>query len=412
MLQTHTTPSMTSPPTQTDKKMESPTRLLKTIRDLEITGKTVFMRLDFNVPLTDADEQGERHVADDSRIREALPTIRYAIEHGAKMVLASHLGRPKGKKVPELSMVPVAHKLVELLNQEITLADDCIGEGIELMARNLKPGQILLLENLRFHKEETENDSMFAQRLARLADVYVTDAFGACHRKHASTYGLPSLIPGKGIGFLLEKELQFLSRLLDHPQKPFVAILGGSKVSDKIETIEALMQKIDGLLVGGAMAFAFWQAQNRTIPDGAKRPSPEDVEAARNLLLHAKERQIPIHIAEDTTDGFDIGPKAIAQFKEVLSTAKTVFWNGPLGWFERDEYATGSTEIAKTLAGLDALKIAGGGDTLAAVKKAGMSEGFQHLSTGGGAALEFLEGEDLPGIEVLKVYPNENRGGR
>lgn len=371
--------------------------MINSIRDLEITGKTVFMRVDFNVPLSGS------NIEDETRIREALSTIKYAIEKGAKLILASHLGRPNGKVKPEFSLEPVALKLAELLGQEVTLADDCIGEGIELMAQSLKNGQVLLLENLRFHAGEEANDPTFASQLARLATVFVTDAFGTAHRKHASTYGVPSVMPTKGMGFLIEKELKFLDPLLNHPTRPFYAILGGSKVTDKIKTIESLMKNVDGLLIGGAMAHAFWVAQGDTIPAGAKQPKAEDVEAARNLMREAKKKEIPLLTPADTNLGFDIGPETVKKFSAFLQTAKTVFWNGPLGWFEKPEYSVGTFKIAEALAQIPAMKIVGGGDTVSAVHLSGFSDKFDHLSTGGGAVLEYLEGHGLPGIDVLKL---------
>ncbi len=372
---------------------------------MEISGKRVFMRLDFNVPLSapeSGDAEGERRVEDDNRIQEALPTIKYAIEKGAKIILASHLGRPDGKRNPEFSMEPVARRLAVLLGQEVTLADDCIGEGIELMAQGLKNGQILLLENLRFYPGEEANDPEFAKGLARLADVYVTDAFGTAHRKHASTYGVPQLMPVKGMGFLIEKELKFLDPLLHNPQKPFFAILGGSKVTDKIKTIDSLMLRVNGLLIGGAMAHAFWVAQGDTLPSGAKAPKPADVEAARQIMKEARRREMLLLVPADTNQGFDIGPKTVQKFTEALQSAKTIFWNGPLGWFEKPEYAVGTFEMAKAISELPAVKVVGGGDTVSAIKASGYSDKFDHLSTGGGAVLEYLEGNGLPGIDILK----------
>lgn len=376
---------------------------LKTIQELTLANRPVFMRLDFNVPLSSPDASGERQIEDDTRIQETLPTIKYALEKGAKLVLASHLGRPDGKRKPEYSLEPVARHLAHLLDQEVTLADDCIGEGIELMVQSLKNGQILLLENLRFHAEEEANDLDFARQLAKLGQVYVTDAFGTAHRKHASTYGIPSLMTEKGMGFLIEKELQYLEPLLNQPKRPFYAILGGAKVSDKIKTIESLVRQVDGLLIGGAMANAFWAAQGDSVPAGAKTPSPQDIEAARSIMRDVKRREIPLLVPADTNKGFDIGPKTIQKFSEFLAGAKTIFWNGPLGWFEKPEYAQGTREVAQAIAKLDAIKIVGGGDTVSAVKKEGLETQFTHLSTGGGAVLEYLEGKGLPGIDVLKI---------
>lgn len=381
---------------------------IKSIRELDLRGKSVFMRLDFNVPLSDPDSSGHRKIEDDSRIREALPTIRYAIEQGARLVLASHLGRPDGARKPEYSLEPVAGHLAELLGEPVTLADDCVGDGIEMMVQTLKGGQVLLLENLRFDAGEEANDPDFARRLARIGEVYVTDAFGTAHRKHASTYGVPSIAPVKAMGFLIEKELQFLDRLLNQPAKPFFAILGGSKVTDKIGTIEMLLRQVNGLVIGGAMAHAFWAVKGIEIPKGAKVPKPADVDAARAILKEAEKREIPILLPSDTNQGFDIGPKTIEQFSNFLARAKTVFWNGPLGWFEKPEYAVGTFEIARAVAELDALKVVGGGDTVSAIQQSGVAEKFDHLSTGGGAVLEFLENGTLPGIEILKTYSKQN----
>lgn len=390
----------------------TPPTAIQKINEIELVGKTVFMRLDFNVPLSAPDAEGERLVEDDTRIQEALPTIRYAMEKGAKLVLASHLGRPDGKKKPEYSMEPVARRLAVLLGQEVTLADDCVGEGIELMAQSLKNGQVMLLENLRFYPGEEANDSDYAHRLARLGQVYINDAFGTAHRKHASTYGVAQLMPIKGMGFLIEKELKYLDPLLHSPHKPFYTILGGSKVADKIKTIDSLLRQVDGILIGGAMAHAFWAAQGDTVPAGAKQPKLEDVEAARAIMRDAKRREIPLIVPADTVEGFDIGPKTVRKFCDVLAEAKTIFWNGPLGWFEKPEYAKGTFEVARYIAGLGALKVVGGGDTVSAIKLSGEAEKFDHLSTGGGAVLEYLEGKGLPGIEVLKLTARQQQTAR
>jgi phosphoglycerate kinase len=375
---------------------------IHSIRTIPITNKIVFMRLDFNVPLS-TDAAGERQIDDDTRIQEALPTIKFAIEKGARLVLASHLGRPDGKRIAEFSLEPVAKHLAHLLNQDVTLAEDCVGEGIEMMAKNLKAGQILLLENLRFHAEEEENDLEFSKQLAAIGDIYITDAFGTAHRKHASTYGVPSLMPIKGMGFLIEKELTFIDPLLHDPAKPFVAIMGGSKVTDKLKTIESLMRRVDKLLIGGAMGHAFWLAQGDTLPEGAKQPKPADVDAARALMKDAKKRELTLIVPLDTDKGFDIGPKTIAKFIQECQGAKTVFWNGPLGWFEKPEYSKGTFEVARAIGEMKALKIVGGGDTVSAVRLSGASAHYDHLSTGGGAVLEYLEGNGLPGIDVLRV---------
>ncbi|MBU6376010.1 MAG: phosphoglycerate kinase, partial [Bdellovibrionales bacterium] len=299
--------------------------------------------------------------------------------------------------------------LAELLGEDVTLADDCVGEGIELMAASLKNGQIMMLENLRFHAGEEANNPEFAAQLAKLAQVYITDAFGTAHRKHASTYGVPSIVAMKGMGLLIEKELKYLDPLLSQPKRPFYAILGGSKVTDKIATIESLLKQVDGLLIGGAMAHAFWQAQGDTVPAGAKQPKPEDVEAAKLVMREAKRRNIPCLVPADTNGGFDIGPKTIAQFSEFVANAGTIFWNGPLGWFEKPEYAVGTFEVAKAVAATSAMKVVGGGDTVSAIQQSGMGAQFDHLSTGGGAVLEYLEGNGLPGIDILKISERQKQ---
>lgn len=371
---------------------------IRSIRDFDLRGRRVFIRLDLNVPLSQTLE-----VEDDLRIREAIPTIQFAIENGSKVILASHLGRPKGKRKTEFSLEPVAKKLAALIGQEVSLADDCIGEGIELMTKSLKDSQVLLLQNLRFHEEEESNDQQFVGRLSRLLDVYISDAFGTTHRKHASTYGLPKAVSEKGMGFLIEKELKYLDPLINSPQKPFYTLLGGSKVSDKIKTIRSLMKNVDGLLIGGAMANAFLLAEKYPLPEKAKQPTSEDIDLARALIIETKKKNIPLLIPRDLKDGFDIGPTTIREFCEFLSEGKTVFWNGPLGWFENPEYAEGTFQVAKALASIEAIKVIGGGDTVSAVRKSGFSERFDHLSTGGGAVLEYLEGNGLPGIEVLRM---------
>ncbi len=384
----------------------TPTKSIRNIRDIKITGKRLFLRLDLNVPLSDPDSDGNRKVLEEARIKEAIPTIRYALEQEARIILCSHLGRPEGKRNPSFSLEPVGAYLAELLGREVTLTDDCVGEGIELLAQSLKNGEILLLENLRFHKGEEENDSDFCKKLMRLADVYITDAFGSAHRKHASTYGLPALIQEKGMGFLIEKELQFLEPLLKKPGSPFYAILGGAKVSDKIKAIDSLVKTLDGLVIGGTMAHAFWMAEGRSLPAETKTPNHKDIEIARSLIEKLKKKDLPLLLPLDTNAGFDIGPKTIQKYIEFLSHAKTIFWNGPLGWFEKPEYAIGTFEVAKAIADHASIKVVGGGETVSAIKQSGVAEKFQHLSTGGGAVLEYLQGEGLPGIDILKTYPN------
>ncbi|MCC7441078.1 MAG: phosphoglycerate kinase [Bdellovibrionales bacterium] len=384
---------------------------IKSIRDFELKNQRVFIRVDFNVPLSEPDAEGLRKVEDDNRIQEALPTIKYALEQNAKVILASHLGRPKSKPDPKYSLEPVATHLANLLGVDVTLADDCVGEGIELMTQGLKQGQVLLLENLRFHGGEEACTPDFVNGLLRLTDVYINDAFGTSHRKHASVYGLPKAAPKKGVGFLIEKELQFMDKLLHAAPKPFYLLLGGAKVSDKIETLQSLMRNADGVLVGGAMAFAFDAARGTKVPANAKQPAPEDVRAAATILKEAERRDIPVLLPEDLVEAFDIGPKTVDRFCRFLGGAKTVFWNGPLGWFEKPEYSGGTFAVAKFLAELPGvLKVVGGGDTVSAVKVSGHEAGFDHLSTGGGAVLEYLVGNGLPGIDVLKS--EVGRGGR
>lgn len=377
--------------------------MYRSLKDFEWKDRSVFLRLDLNVPI----DPVTHTISDDNRIRESLPTIQYLIEHEARIVIASHLGRPK-KRDSAYSLEPVATHLATLLNHDVTLAEDCVGEGIELMIKGLKPKQVLLLENLRYYPGEETNDPVFATKLSRLCDIYITDAFGTAHRKHASTYGAPERMPNRGIGFLVEKELQVLNRLLENPEAPFYTLLGGSKVSDKLKTIESLLNRTQGLAIGGAMAFAFWAAQKRALPKGAREPSAIEVESAEHLLKIARDKGTPILLPTDTVESFDIGPRTVEAFAEFLRPAKTVFWNGPLGWFERSPYEAGTFAIARSLAAqTGTFKVAGGGDTVAAIHQAGASSGFNHLSTGGGAVLEYLEGNGLPGIDVLRTFRNE-----
>jgi phosphoglycerate kinase len=361
------------------------------------------MRLDFNVPLEKDATTGQWTITDDNRLKESLPTLKYAREQGARLILCSHLGRPNGQVNPDFSLEPIASYLANALRCDVTLADDCVGEGIELMVQSMSKGQVLLLENLRFHAEEEANDPEFCSKLAKLAEVYVTDAFGTAHRKHASTYGVATLIPERGIGFLIEKELQFLNKILKEPTKPFYTLLGGSKVSDKINTIEALMKICQGFAIGGAMAHAFLKAKGETLPATAKEPSSKDIEAAKKIIAEAHRREIPLLLPVDTVDGCDIGPKTVELFSKFLSQAKTIFWNGPLGWFEKSPYEKGTFAIAQFLATTAAIKVVGGGDTVSAIKLSGTADSFQHLSTGGGAVLEFLEFGSLPGIDILNT---------
>ena len=353
----------------------------KTIKDIDLKGKRVFVRCDFNVPMDE-----NQNITDNRRIVAALPTIKYLIEQGCKIVLSSHLGRPKGEFKKEFSLAPVAKELSKQLGQEVLMAEDVVGESAQKLAENLQPGQVMLLENVRFHKEETDNDPEFAKKLASFGDIFVNDAFGTAHRAHASTEGVAHYLPAVS-GFLIEKELKFLGEALQNPERPFVSILGGSKVSDKIGVIDSLLEKVDVLLIGGGMAYTFYKALRYKIGKEFK-PDTESKTVGW--------KEIP-----EGWEGFDIGEKTIEMFKEELKNAKTVIWNGPLGLFEFDQFAIGTNEIAKDLATLNATTIIGGGDSAAAVEKAGLGDKMTHISTGGGASLEFLEGKKLPGIEAL-----------
>ena len=389
----------------------------KTIRDIDPSGKRVLVRVDFNVPL----EGGT--VADDTRIRAALPTIQYLLDHGAALILMSHLGRPKGKVVEELRMDPVAARLSELLGRPVRKLDDCVGPEVEAACRELKPGEVVLLENTRFHPEERANDPAFAARLAALGDLYVNDAFGTAHRAHASTEGVAHAIREKGgeavAGFLMEKELTFLVRAVEDPERPFVAILGGAKISDKIGVVRRLLERCDRLLIGGGMANTFFKAMGFEMGDSLVEE--EAVETARQLLEEGKSRLVlPVDVViadrfdndADTRvvapDGvppgwrvLDVGPKTISTFESALSGARTVVWNGPLGVFEMPAFAKGTFALAEVLARMDATTIVGGGDSAAAVRQSGLADRFTHISTGGGASLELLEGKVLPGVAAL-----------
>jgi phosphoglycerate kinase len=393
---------------------------LKTIDSLNLAGKRVFVRVDFNVPL---DDQGK--VTDDARIRAALPTIRFALKNKAKVILGSHLGRPKGK--PEdrqkFTLEPAAQRLSELLKQDVILADDCVGDGVKKLVRDLKDGQVLLLENLRFHPEEEKNDENFAKELATLADVWVNDAFGTAHRAHASTAGMARFVKEKAAGFLIQKEVEYLGKALGSPARPFVAIIGGAKVSDKIKVLENLLAKADAVLVGGAMAFTFLKAQG--VPVGKSLVEEDKLELARQILDRAQARKVdlllpvdhvcgaePKETAErvvvndraipDGLMGLDIGPKTLDRYRQRIVDAKTVFWNGPMGLFEQKPWAEGTFGIAKAMAQSPAVTVVGGGDSAAAVEEAGLVDQMKHVSTGGGASLEFIEGRVLPGIQVLE----------
>ncbi|MFR0922752.1 MAG: phosphoglycerate kinase [Clostridia bacterium] len=389
----------------------------KTVKDIDLKGKKVFVRCDFNVPMDE-----NQNITDNTRIKAALPTIKYLLEQNCKIILASHLGRPKGEVKPEYSLKPVAKELSKLLGKEVIMANDVIGEDATTKAENLKEGEMLLLENVRFHKEETDNDPEFAKKLASMAEIFVNDAFGTAHRAHASTTGIADYIPGVS-GFLIEKELKFLGNAVNNPERPFVAILGGAKVSDKIGVIDSLLDKVDTLMIGGGMAYTFFKAQGYNVGNslcevektglaleamekakekGVKLLLPIDTKIGKEFKPDTESKTVAWTEIPDDWEGFDIGEKTIEMFKNELKTAKTVIWNGPLGLFEFDQFAIGTNEIAKTLAELDATTIIGGGDSAAAVEKAGLADKMTHISTGGGASLEFLEGKKLPGIECLQ----------
>jgi phosphoglycerate kinase len=392
--------------------------LARSITDLDLAGKRVFTRVDFNVPIKNG------AITDDTRIRASLPTIKYALDHGATVILASHLGRPKGKPNPEYSLKPVATRLAELLGRPVEFADDCVGEPARTaIERATGGGKVVLLENLRFHPEEEKNDSGFAKELASLADVYVNDAFGSAHRAHASTEGIVHHVKQTAAGLLMAAEVQYLAKILEHPDRPFVAVLGGAKVSDKLEVIQNLVPRVDALLIGGAMAYTFFKAQG--LPVGQSLVEDDLLDAAREVEQQAKSRNLRFELPSDhvvapkleagapaeTLDvgdaaigdrmGLDIGPKTIARYRDVIAGAKTVTWNGPMGVFEIDAFANGTIAIAKAVADVKGTTVIGGGDSIAAVAKAGVTDRITHISTGGGASLEFLGGRRLPGVVAL-----------
>jgi phosphoglycerate kinase len=388
------------------------------IRDLDLRGKTVFIRVDFNVPI----KHGA--ITDDTRITASLPTLQYALDQGATVVLASHLGRPKGKPTPEFSLKPVADRLGALLSREVVFATDCIGEpAMHAVAAAHDGSKVVLLENLRFHSEEEKNDPDFAKSLADLAEVYVNDAFGAAHRAHASVAGMVSHVAHAGAGLLMEKELRYLGMALGDPVKPFVAVIGGAKVSDKIEVIESMLGRVDRLLIGGAMAYTFFKALG--MPVGTSLVEDDKQDAARSVIEHAKARgvvfQLPVdHVVAAATDavaptdvlkvgdpaigdrmGLDIGPDSARLYAGLLADAKTVVWNGPMGVFEVPQFAKGTLAVAMAVANVKGTTIIGGGDSVAAINAAGVADKMTHISTGGGASLEFLGGADLPGVAAL-----------
>ena len=389
----------------------------KTLRDIDVEGKRVLVRVDFNVPL----DINTGAISDDSRIRAVLPTIRYLVEHEARVILCSHLGRPEGKVVEALRMAPIAQRLSQIINMPVSAATDCVGPEVEREIDNLRPGGILVLENLRFHPEEEANDSAFAQALAKLADVYVDDAFGTAHRAHASTVGVAKYLPAVA-GFLMEKELRVLGGILSSPEHPFVALLGGAKVSDKIGLIQNILDKVDKLLIGGGMAATFLKSQGYSVGSSLIEADKQDL--ARELMDAAKRKDVPlllpldVVIADDITKEaigktvaisdipehksiVDIGPRTIEMYTEQIRPCKTIFWNGPMGVYEIEQFAAGTKAMAELLAGLKATTIVGGGSTAEIVEEMHLADRISHVSTGGGASLKFLEGKTLPGVAVL-----------
>jgi len=389
------------------------------IRDLDLRGKRVFIRVDFNVPIK------EGRIKDDTRVRASLPTITYALEHGATVILASHLGRPKGGPSPEFSLKPVADHLATLLGRAVTFAADCVGEPARqaIAAAERAGNKVVVLENVRFHKEEEKNDPAFARQLAELADLYVNDAFGSSHRAHASTEGMAKLLPEAAAGFLMEDELKYLGMALGSPKRPFVAILGGAKVSDKIEVIENFLNRVDALLIGGAMAYTFLKAKG--LPVGSSLVEDDKLDAARSVMAKAEEQRVQLELPIDhvvagkieagvatetlavgdnaigSRMGLDIGPKTAERYAEIIASARTVVWNGPMGVFETSPFDAGTTAVAKAVAAVKGTTIIGGGDSVSAVAKAGVTDQITHISTGGGASLEFLGGAVLPGVAAL-----------
>jgi phosphoglycerate kinase len=418
---------MQSSAIQTEQQESQPKVMNKlTIRDVDLMHKHVFMRVDFNVPLS---EDG-REIMDDTRMRETLPTLEYALRHKAKLILASHLGRPKGKPNPKYSLRPLVDRLRMLLDHHlgeqvnVAFSPDCVGELATELSRQLESGQVLLLENLRFHAEEEANDPKFAEQLASLCEIYINDAFGSAHRAHASTEGITHFVKKSVAGLLMEKELNWLGKALEEPARPFVAILGGAKVSDKIEVIDNLLSKVDAILIGGGMAYTFLKAKGQEV--GKSLVEADKIDVAKEALAKAEEKGVrfllPIdHVlagkfaADAKTQvfsgdgpfpaewmGLDIGPQTVALFAREIGDASTIVWNGPMGVFEMPAFALGTTKVAKAVASnQDAVSIVGGGDSVSAVKQAGVAEKITHISTGGGASLEFLEGKKLPGVEAL-----------
>jgi phosphoglycerate kinase len=383
------------------------------IRDLDLAGKRVFIRVDFNVPLA----SGGREITSDKRIRASLPTIRYALEKGAGVILASHLGRPKGKPNPEMSLRPIAVRLAELLGRPVVMAPDCVGPAVEALLP--APGEVLLLENLRFHAEEEKNDPEFSKQLAKLCDVYVNDAFGSAHRAHASTVGMIAYVKQAAAGLLMDKEIEYLTKAVKNPARPCVAILGGAKVSDKIEVIQNLMKVVDKLMIGGAMAYTFLRARGEGT--GKSLVEEDKIDLARELMAEAGDKlmlpvdhvvaaELKLGVDTKVVDqvpgglmGLDIGPKTIEAYAQVISGAKTIIWNGPMGVFETPPFNRGTEALALAVAASGAVSVVGGGDSEKAIKSAGVSDKISHISTGGGASLEFLAGIELPGVAALEI---------
>ncbi|HPI03779.1 MAG TPA: phosphoglycerate kinase [Candidatus Goldiibacteriota bacterium] len=399
---------------------------LSDLNESDLKGKRVFMRVDFNVPL-DAD----RVITSDNRIKAAIPSIKYIIEKGGRLILASHLGRPKGEKKPEFSLDVCAKKLSELIGKDVKFVNDCVGDEVKNAVDAMKDGGILLLENLRFYKQEEKNDADFSKQLAANADIYVNDAFGTAHRAHASTEGMTKFVKKSAAGFLMEKELKFLGEMLENPKKPFIAILGGAKVSDKIMVIENLLSKVDGLIIGGGMAYTFLKAKGREIGDSLCEK--DKINTAKEIMKTALDKNVAIYLPidhivaktpksgedfmtalksaeykevlrdsiDDGWEGVDIGKNTIDKFRNIISKSKTIFWNGPMGVFEVEQFSKGTLEVGKALAESGAVTVVGGGDSASAIKKLKLSDKMTHVSTGGGASMEFVEGKELPGVAAL-----------
>lgn len=390
--------------------------MIKNIDQLDLRGRATFIRVDFNVPLT-----SDKQISDETRITASLPTIKHAIDKGARVILASHLGRPNGKRDPEFSLEPVGKRLAELLGKDVVFADDCVGDGVKKNIKDLREGDVLLLENLRFYPGEEKNDENFARALADNIDIYVNDAFGAAHRAHASTAGMVKFVREKAAGFLMMKEVEYLSGLMQAPKRPFVAIVGGAKVSDKVGVLDSLVLRCDALLIGGAMAYTLLAAKGKTT--GKSRVEKDAIALAERIIKSAAARKVQLllpedHIAAKTFDenatpetvtelrddvmGLDIGPKTLERYKQVISEAATIFWNGPMGVFEWKNFSAGTFGVAHAIAASKATSVVGGGDSVAALNETGLEKKISHVSTGGGASLELIEGKTLPGVKALE----------